>query len=256
MPDTKKQPVQTWDPERYARTARFVADLGLPLLDMLAPKAGERILDLGCGDGALTEKIAACGAGVVGLDSSPDQVAAACARGLDARVGDGAALGFHEEFDAVFSNAVLHWVLDPDAAIDGVWRALKAGGRFIGEMGGHGNVARIKAALVAGLDRRRLDGRAAVPWYFPTPDAYRGKLEARGFTVDSIELIDRPTPLPGEFPDWLATFAEAFTARLPEAERPAYVVEVTEALRPELCDSEGHWTVDYVRLRFSARKPG
>ena len=255
MTDTKDQPAQTWDPERYARTARFVADLALPLLDMLAPKAGERVLDLGCGDGALTEKIAAFGAGVVGLDSSPDQVAAACARGLDARVGDGAALGFHEEFDAVFSNAVLHWILDPDAAIDAIWRALKPGGRFTGEMGGHGNVARIKAALIAGLDHRGLDGQAAVPWYFPSPDDYRGKLEARGFTVDSIELIERPTPLPGEFSDWLATFAEAFTARLPEAERHAYVAEVTEALRPELCDPEGHWTADYVRLRFSARKP-
>ena len=142
------------------------------------------------------------------------------------------------------------------AAMTAMSLAELSGGRFICERGGHGNVAQILKPLVAGLDRRGLDGRAAVPWFFPAPDAYRGKLEARGFTVDSIELIDRPTPLPGEFPDWLATFAEAFTARLPEAERPAYVAEVTEALRPELCDSEGHWTVNYVRLRFSARKPG
>ncbi|MEE8189423.1 MAG: methyltransferase domain-containing protein [Kiloniellales bacterium] len=256
MSESQDPPAQRWDPERYARTARFVADLGLPLLGLLAPTAGERILDLGCGDGELAEKIAASGAAVVAVDSSPEQVAAARARGLDARVANATALGFDAEFDAVFSNAVLHWVLDPGAAIDGIWRALKPGGRLVGEMGGQGNVVQISGALAAALDRRGLDGRAAVPWYFPAPAAYRAKLEARGFLVDSIELIERPTPLPGEMEDWLATFAESFTARLPEAERPAYVAEVTEALRPRLCDDEGRWTADYVRLRFTARKPG
>ena len=255
MADPSDAPGQHWDPERYARNARFVADLGAPLLEMLAPRPDERVLDLGCGDGALTERIAAAGARVVGVDASPDQITAARTRGLDARVVDGAALAFEAAFDAVFSNAALHWILDADGVVDGVWRALVPGGRFIAEFGGHGNVARITAALVEALDRRGHDGRAAVPWYFPTPEAYRAKLEGRGFTVQSIELIDRPTPLPGEMAGWLATFAEPFTKRLAEAERAAYVAEVSEALRPHLCDAEGRWTADYVRLRLAAVKP-
>jgi SAM-dependent methyltransferase len=191
----------------------------------------------------------------VGVDASAEQVAAARARGLDARVADGARLAFGPEFDAVFSNAALHWIREPDAALAGVWAALKPGGRFIGEMGGHGNVARIAEALIDGLDRRGLDGAGAVPWYFPTPEAYRARLEARGFAVESVALIERPTPLPGDMAGWLATFAEAFITRLPAAGRGAYVAEVIETLRSRLCDAEGRWTADYVRLRFAAHKP-
>ena len=164
----KGRPAQHWDPDRYARNARFVADLGAPLVDLLDPRPDERVLDLGCGDGALTEKLAGQTAAVVGVDSSGEQVAAARARGLDAHVMDGHRLTFAAEFDAVVSNAALHWMLRPDAVIAGVWRALKPGGRFVAEMGGAGNVALIKAALVAALDRRGLDGAAHVPWYFPT----------------------------------------------------------------------------------------
>jgi len=160
-----------------------------------------------------------------------------------------------QEFDAVFSNAALHWMTEPDRVVDGVRRALRPGGRFVGEMGGAGNVARIRAALVAALDRRGLDGAAAVPWYFPSPEDYRASLEAHGFTVTDMMLIDRPTPLPGEMADWLSTFAEAFILRLPAAERAAYVEEVVAALRPHLCDAEGRWTADYVRLRFRAVRP-
>ena len=159
---------QHWDPERYARNARFVADLGVVLLDLLRPRPGERILDLGCGDGVLTEKIAAAGARVTAVDSSPEQIAAARARGLDSHVADGQALTFRSEFDAVFSNAAMHWMRDAEAVIDGVWQALVPGGRFVGEFGGAGNVARIQAALIAALDRRGLDGRSADPWYFPS----------------------------------------------------------------------------------------
>ena len=254
-PTGEPGPAQDWDPARYARNARFVAELGRPLVDLLAPRPSERILDLGCGDGALSEILVASGARVVCLDASPAQVAAARARGLDARVGDGAALEFNGAFDAVFSNAVLHWIGNPDAVIDGVWRALVPGGRFVAEFGGHGNVARILAALVAGLDRRGLDGAAASPWYFPTPDAYRAKLEARGFEVASIELIPRPTPLPGDMADWLDTFAEPFTKRLPEGARAAYVAETVAALRPDLRDAQGRWSADYVRLRLRALRP-
>ena len=247
---------QDWDAERYARTARFVAELGAPLLDMLDPQPHERILDLGCGDGHLTERLAGLCAEVHGVDASQQQVAAARERGLSADVADGHALAFEEEFHAVLSNAALHWMTEPDRVIDGVWRALRPNGRYVAEMGGYGNVATVAAALVAGLERRGHDGHAAVPWYFPTPEDKRARLEARGFQVLSMELIERPTPLPGEMADWLATFAGPFTKRLPEAEHADYVEEVVTALRPKLCDGDGRWTVDYVRLRFHARKPG
>lgn len=248
-------PTQHWDPDRYARNARFVAELGQPVVALLAPRVGERILDLGCGDGALTQHLAEAGAIVVGVDSSAEQVAAARAAGLDARVMSGEALTFDGDFDAVFSNAALHWMRRPAAVIAGVWCALKPGGRFVGEMGGHGNVHLIMTALVAALDRRGLDGRAAVPWYFPTPGEYRGLLGAQGFRVRAIDLIPRPTPLPGDIVGWLETFAENFTRRVPTAERAGFLDEVAAALRPHLCSADGAWTADYVRLRFAADKP-
>lgn len=246
---------QHWNPDRYARNARFVAELGQPVVELLAPQAGERILDLGCGDGALTRRLGEVGASVVGVDSSAEMVAATRAAGLDARVMSGEALAFDSEFDAVFSNAALHWMRRPADVIAGVWRALKPGGRFVGEMGGHGNVHHIMTALVAALDRRGLDGRAAVPWYFPTPAEYRGLLEPQGFRVRAIDLIPRPTPLPGDIVDWLDNFAENFTRQVPAAERAGFLSEVAAALRPHLCSADGDWSADYVRLRFAADKP-
>jgi len=246
---------QRWDPERYHRNANFVAELGAPLIALLAPVPGERVLDLGCGHGTLTEKLVAAGAAVVGVDASAEQVAAARARGLEAQVADGHALTFDGEFDAVLSNAALHWMTRPDAVIDGVWRALKPGGRFVGEMGGAGNVHRVKRALSAALERRGLDAAAADPWYFPTPDDYAGRLSARGFAVEEVALIERPTPIPGRLADWLETFAEPFLFQVPEDARAELSAEVEAAVADELCDGEGRWMVDYVRLRFVARKP-
>lgn len=247
---------QSWDPERYARNARFVSDLGQPVVDLLEPRAGERVLDLGCGDGALTAQLAALGCSVVGVDASAAQIAAARARGLDAFVMDGEQLAVAEVFDAVFSNAALHWMKrQPDAVIASVWRALVPGGRFVGEFGGAGCVARIEAALLRGLARRGIDGAALHPWYFPTVDDYRSRLAARGFTVDYIALIPRPTPLPGDIIGWLDTFAESFLTGVRTAERPTFLAEVRDELRPQLCDADGRWTADYVRLRFKARKP-
>ena len=246
---------QYWNPERYLQQAAFVAEGGLPVLEWLAPCPGERILDLGCGEGALTEKLVALGCRVVGVDSSPEQVAAARARGIDARVMEGQKLTFTAEFDAVFSNAALHWMKPADAVIAGVWRALKPGGRFVAEFGGEGNVKTIATALHSALARRGIDAAAVNPWYFPKPEAYRQRLERQGFTVSSLTLFPRPTPLPGDIIGWLETFAESFTTLLSDEDRPAFIEEIREALRPALCDPAGHWTADYVRLRFTAVKP-
>ncbi len=256
MPDA----AQDWDPERYARNARFVAEMGAPVLDLLAPRPGERILDLGCGDGALTERLVAAGAVVVGVDASPEQVAAARRRGLDARVADGEALPFEAEFDAVFSNAALHWMRRPEAVIAGVWRALRPGGRFVGEFGGAGNVDAIRRALIAALDRRGVDGGRADPWYFPDAEAYRRLLEAAGFRVRAAALFDRPVVLPTSLAGWLDTFAGPFYAALEAVCGPGARNEVRDevvaALRDSHTDPEGRWIVPYRRLRFAADKPG
>ena len=252
---TVPPPTQTWDADRYARNASFVAGLGSAVLALLAPRPGERILDLACGDGALTEKLVAAGAVVVGVDAGPDMVAAARRRGLDARVMGAERLTFESEFDAVFSNAALHWMKQPDLVIAKVRRALRPGGRFVGELGGHGNTAAVLTALIAVLARRGVDGVARSPWYFPTPGEYRERLEAAGFAVDSIELVPRPTPLPTGMAGWLETFTDSFFKPFASEERRKALDEVVDLLRPTLCDSRGNWTADYVRLRFAARLP-
>lgn len=246
---------QTWNPDQYARTAGFVPALGLPVLELLDPQPGERILDLGCGDGVLTEKLANLGCQVVGVDSSPAQVAAAQARGLDARVVDARELPFEAEFDAVFSNAALHWIRPPEAVLAGVWRALEPGGRFVGEMGGAGNIARVLEALAVVLARRGLAFEPINPWYFPDEAEYRGRLEQAGFVVTSIERFPRPTSLPGDLGDWLETFAGSFLGIFPDNERARVIEELRERLRPSLLNGEGVWVMDYVRLRFVASKP-
>ncbi len=225
------------------------------MVELLAPCAGERILDLGCGDGALTKKLVELGCDVVGVDSSAPQVEAARRLGLDARVADGERLGFDTEFDAVFSHAAIHWMKPADDVIAGVWRALKPGGRFVAEFGGHGCVATIKRALIDALRRRGIDGDALNPWYFPTVEDYSARLARRGFAVRYIALIPRPTPLPTAINGWLDTFAQSFMAPLADSDRAGFIDEVREALRPELCDGGGSWFADYVRLRFAAGKP-
>lgn len=254
-PDHPPASTHTWRADRYAQNARFVAELGAPVLALLDPQPGERILDVGCGDGALTEQIAALGATVVGVDSAPDMIRAAQQRGLDVRLMDGQHLRFEQEFDAVFSNAALHWMRQPEAVLAGVRRALKPGGRFVAELGGFGNVAAITVALSAVLNRRGVDGVARIPWYFPTEQEYREHLESVGFTVASIHLIPRPTLLPTGMRGWLATFAEHFIKALPEEQQAAALEETITLLEPVLCDRRGNWMADYVRLRFSAHLP-
>jgi trans-aconitate methyltransferase len=243
-----------WSAAGYAANARFVADLGTDVLALLAPRAGERILDLGCGDGALTVKLVAAGASVVGVDGAPDMVRAASALGLDARVVDGQRLEFGPEFDAVFSNAALHWMPDGAAVIAGVFRALKPGGRFVGEFGGHGNIAAIVTALNAAMTARGLDAGKLRRWY-PTAERYAAMLRDGGFDVQSAAIIPRPTPLPTGIEGWLATFAAPLLPDLPVLDRAALMEEVASLLAPALRTDTGEWIADYVRLRFRATKP-
>ncbi len=243
-----------WDPRCYAENARFVSDLALPLLAALNPQPHEIILDLGCGDGALARKIADSDCKLYAVDSSFAQIQAAKRRGLEVVVMDGQQLSFREAFDAVFTNAALHWMKRADAVISGVWNALRAGGRFIGEFGGKGNVQRIRSALHAALRRRGIDPETIDPWYYPSPEEYSALLRRAGFKVDSIELIARPTPLPGDISTWLDIFAQPFTHSVAEPERQIFLNEVRTALEPELRDGAGTWIADYVRLRFRATK--
>jgi SAM-dependent methyltransferase len=246
-----------WEPADYARNAAFVPALGAPVLALLDPKPGEYILDLGCGDGVLTEKLVEAGAIVSGVDASPDMIAAAQARGLDAHVADGQALAFNGVFDAVFSNAALHWMLDPAAVARGVFAALKPGGRFVGEMGGHGNIAILRAGLRAELIARGYPVPADDPQWYPTIGAFSAIYAAAGFADIHAELIDRPTPLPAGVSGWLHTFRTGFmdTAKVPDAEQAVVAAAVEARLAPQLQQPDGGWLADYVRLRFTMRKP-
>jgi trans-aconitate methyltransferase len=247
---------QQWNPENYERHARFVAELGAPVLDLLAPRPGETILDLGCGDGALTERIAATGAIVRGCDASRELLDAARARGLQVEWADGHALPYAGEFDAVFSNAALHWMTRPADVAAGVRRALRPGGRFVGEFGGFGNVAAIVTAVIAVLERRGVaNAAAASPWYFPTAAGYAAVLDEAGFADVRAWLVPRPTPLPTGMRGWLETFADPFMKHLPAADRAGAIDEAVRLLAPSLRDPQGQWIADYVRLRFVARLP-
>jgi SAM-dependent methyltransferase len=243
---------QAWDPCGYQANAGFVPILGAAVLDLLAPLPGEHILDVGCGDGVLTEKIAAAGASVVGFDASEELVAAARARGIDVVLGDAHALPFSAEFDAVFSNAALHWMREPDAVLDGIRRALKPGGRFVAEFGGFGNIAAIVTALIAALEKQGLDGKARFPWFYPTPAEYSARLDRHGFRVDSIALVPRPTPLPTGMRGWLETFANPFFVGMSEDARKEATECVLALLERSLRDTAGNWTADYVRIRVKA----
>jgi SAM-dependent methyltransferase len=246
---------QTWDPAAYAKGGAFVHELAGGVLEWLAPQTGERILDLGCGDGQLTQRIAASGARVSAIDASAEMVAAARARGIATDQGPAESLPYPDgSFDAVFSNAVLHWVRGQDEVMEQVHRVLRPGGRFVAEMGGHGNIAAIRVAFAAVLARHGFPELGERGNYYPTPDAYAQRLTKHGFTVEKIIHFPRPTPL-GEdgMEGWLRIFCRGALNALPESLRESVVKETATLLAPALRDEEGRWTADYVRLRFIAR---
>jgi trans-aconitate 2-methyltransferase len=245
--------VSAWDPARYQDQHSFVWRFGANLLEMLATQPGERILDIGCGTGQLTAEIASSGAKVTGLDSSVDMLAQARKNHpeITFALGDAASFDFPEPFDAVFSNAALHWVKDAEGAVRSVARALRPGGRFVAEFGGHGNIASVQQALRAVLGPTA-DDRS--PWYYPSIGEYAPILERHNLEVRDASLFDRPTPLvEGEhgMQNWLRMFMPAYLRDF-SAERAAEIVnQLVEQLRPALYQN-GSWTVDYRRLRISA----
>lgn len=245
-----------WSPSDYAKNAAFVPELGRAVVDLLAPREGQRILDLGCGDGVLTQALVDAGAEVLGVDASPEMVAAAQARGLDAEVKDGQKLDFDCRFDAVFTNAALHWMLDPPAVARGVFRALKPGGRYVGEMGGAGNIAQLRKALRDVLVERGYPVPAEDPQWYASPEEFTEVHRAAGFGDIQAWLIERPTPLPSGAAQWYKTFRAGFldAARVPESEFDAITAEAEERAAPALRQPDGRWIADYVRLRFTMRK--
>lgn len=249
MSEAACQSTSRWNAADYARVGRFVADLGEAALDLLDPRPGERILDIGCGDGALTHKIAERGADVVGVDNSPELVAAAQAIGLEVRLMDAADMTFDAEFDAAFSNAALHWILDKERVAKAAFRALKNGGRFAGEMGGDGNLARLRETLDAELVARGYPPPLNASNWYPSVEDFAAVYEAAGFGEIDARLIERPTPMPNGIGQWVTTFRRGWLDRagVPEGER----AEIGEAVAASI----GTNTADYVRLRFIMRKP-
>ncbi len=246
---------QVWSPKSYAEHGRFVADMAGGVLDLLEAKSGEALLDLGCGDGVLSIKLQEIGAIVTAVDASPEMIDAAIELGLNARVRDGQNLNFDGEFDAVFSNAALHWMPNVDGVIASVFKALKPGGRFVAECGGFGNIAAMRTAIRAAhklvTGRSMPDDRKV----FPSVNYYRDRLSAGGFDVDQIAIISRQTPQKSGVRAWYETFGGRFFDGVTLEQKTAIIDEAEALLKPELCDEYGNWFADYQRLRFKAQKP-
>lgn len=232
--------------------------LGNYILNKLAAKPGMRVLDFGCGDGLLTAQIAAAGAQAVGIDKDADFVQAATDRGLDARVLDGYNLPFDQEFDAVFSNATLHWLpKNHGDVIKQIYGSLKPGGKFVAELGGRGNVQSIVDAMSAELEGRGYSSKERNPWFFPTPEHYSGLLRQAGFDIQQCEVVSAPTKLDEgvDMEDWLRTFSGKWLQGIDATESQAIIRSVRDdlSLEPSF-HKNGEWTIDYWRLRVVAQR--
>ncbi|KAL1919352.1 uncharacterized protein VTP21DRAFT_2045 [Calcarisporiella thermophila] len=257
--DSKKD---QWNPCNYAETGSFVPQLTEGVLSLLALQQNDTLLDLGCGDGILTKRLEQLCSHVKGVDSSQSMIDAARTLGCkDVEVVDGQQLsswaeqtGQIERYDKVFSNAALHWMKDQKSVIAGVAKCLKPGGAFVAEMGGFLNCGEVHTALISALNKRGYNGQSLSPWYFPTPSQQKRLLEEQGFTVEHIQLVPRPTPIPTSVGDWVETFGFTFLEPLTISERQEVKKEVEEHLRPSFFDPQEGWYVMYVRLRFIAVK--
>jgi trans-aconitate methyltransferase len=251
-------PAQTgWDSTLYDESFGIITQLGAGVVELLAPRPGERVVDLGCGTGGLTAQIAAAGAEVVGIDASEAMITRAreLYPHLRFEVAKGEDFALEAPVDAVFSNAALHWMSPPQDVADAVARALKPGGRFVAEMGGKGNIATITGAIYQALAEEGISPeQVRNPWYFPSIGEYGSLLERAGFEVVFMQLFDRPTPLddcPNGVADWLQMFGGVFLAAVPATRRGHIQERVNELTRP-LLEHEGRWVADYRRLRFVA----
>jgi SAM-dependent methyltransferase len=239
----------SWDAADYARVGGFVPALGSAALELLAPRPGEAILDVGCGDGTLTLRLKEAGAEVVGIDNSLSMIGAAKAKGLDARLMDAADLRFSEAFDAAFSNATLHWVLDKQRAARAIWFALKPGGRFVGEMGGADNLAALRRHLDDELVARGFGPPTYAANWYPTAEEFAEVYEAVGFRNVEAELIQRPTELEHGVEGWVTVFRAGWL------DRAGVPLDLRPSIAAAVAHRHGSNVADYVRLRFTMRKP-
>jgi trans-aconitate methyltransferase len=248
-----------WNAELYDQKHAFVYQFGENVLEVLNAKAGEHILDIGCGTGYLTQQIQNAGAIVKGTDYSPDMIAQAKASypAVEFEVADAGNFNEADKYDAVFSNAALHWVKNQDGMMQSVYKSLKPGGRFVAEMGGKGNVAKLIAATKKVLIKHGYPEQAKTQvWYFPSLAEYASRLEKHGFRVTFATHFDRKTPLQdGDqgVAKWITMFAPLYLVGIPKEEKQQMLEEVTALLEPEY-NENGQWYADYKRLRFIAVK--
>jgi 2-isopropylmalate synthase len=248
-----KRNENSWNASEYTKHASFVSNLALPVVDLLAPSEGEEVLDLGCGEGTLALEIQKSGAKVTGVDLSHEMVKSARAKGIDAMVMSVTEMEFKSRFDAVFSNAVLHWVKECETAVRNIYEALKPNGRFVAEFGGSGNCKIVVDAMKEVFKNHLEFGAFEDPWYFPSVEEYSKVLELCGFSVEYCELIPRPTPV-DDIANWLDLFANGVTAHLSREEFAMFKEEVSRVAKQKLYDENNGWHVDYVRLRVKAIK--
>lgn len=243
-----------WNVEQYQQLLSSVPGAGKILIELLAPVPGERVLDIGCGDGSITEKILRHGCEVIGVDASMKMVTAASKRGIDARYMDARYLTFDNEFDAVFSHAALHWIKDTELAIGAIAKALKANGRFVAECGVIGNISLIESALILVLNEMGYDGQQLNPWHHISPNAYRILFTHYGLVVELLRVTPCMVALPRGMREWLQTFVAPFLSAVPLSEHETTFEKVENRLRPVLMDQNGVWHVDYVRMWVKAWK--
>lgn len=245
-----------WNADLYKEKHAFVFNYGNSVVEWLQPKAGETILDLGCGTGELTAQIAESGATVKGIDSSASMIASAKSHypAIDFEVADGTSFSLNQTFDAVFSNATLHWIRQKEKVLDRIWHHLKPGGRLVLEMGGKGNVDDITGALSKAMEEKGYEFKPF--WYFPSPAEYTSLLEEYGFRVNQLSYFDRETELADPengIVEWLQMFGAYYLDAIPEADRLPILKAAQESLRATNF-RDGKWYTKYVRLRVKAEK--